>query len=262
MTRQLVQMLLTTATVVGFTSVAHAAAWGTLEDAYKCEKEVDAVGQGSTDEWLTAARKSGQGLSAVCLAEIEKRVPTCEQDPWTQRVMKDPDLKLGDPKSYCFVKSFASVWEQVVNDRRAKKDAEEQAKVKEEEKAKEVAQRAAVEVPQPKMHDASLEKAVADAYHRYDPPAKVIKVVLGRWADDLEKDAFGRVTGRDLDATVVNRQPNGKCVLHNEYYMQHGNGRSFSGPLKARGAGSASDKEILCEKIAAGASKSSARKKP
>lgn len=78
----------------------------------------------------------------------------------------------------------------------------------------------------------------------------------------LEKDAFGRVNGRDLDATVVDKQPDGKCQLHNEYWLQHGNGRSFAGPLSARGAGSMNVKEIPCSNVdtalasASGANKS------
>jgi hypothetical protein len=261
MNRRIVHVLAMLTIAVGFTSVAQADNYGPLADAYKCEKEVDAVAnEGGASQWSAAARKSGKGLSAECKAEIEKRIPACEKDPWMKRELTDPELNKGDPKGLCFDKAFSNVWEQIINDRNSKKQAQEEAKTKEEAKAKGAAELAAVELPKPQMHDGSLEKAVSDAYHRYDPPAKVIKVVLGKWADELEKDALGRVTGRDIYATVVNKQPDGKCLLHGEYYMQHGNGRSFSGPLSARGAGSASDKEILCEKIGAGASKGGTKK--
>ncbi len=52
-----------------------------------------------------------------------------------------------------------------------------------------------------------------------------------------------------MHATVVNKQPDGKCSLHSELFLQHGHGRSFSGPFSLRGAGSASDDEILCSKV-------------
>src|SRR6185312_14258917 len=97
--------------------------------------------------------------------------------------------------------------------------------------------------------DAKLEKLVTAAYHKDYPEGTILKVILGDWSDDYEKDAFGNVTGRDLDATVANKQADGKCYLHNEFWLQYGNGRSFSGPLSARGAGSANDTEILCSKL-------------
>jgi hypothetical protein len=145
----------------------------------------------------------------------------------------------------------------VFNDHQKKARAAEEAKKKEEEKAKDAAAVAAVELPKALMHDAKLEKMVTDAYHRDYPDGKVLSVILGRWAEDLEKDGFGRISGRDLDATVVNEQPDGKCMMHDEFWMQHGTGRSFSGPLAARGAGSAHDLEILCSKAEAGASSKS-----
>jgi hypothetical protein len=59
----------------------------------------------------------------------------------------------------------------------------------------------------------------------------------------------------------VNKHPDGKCELHDEQWLQHGNGRSFSGPLTARGAGSLEEVEIPCAKAeAAGASTTSTTK--
>jgi len=94
------------------------------------------------------------------------------------------------------------------------------------------------EVPKATMKNAALEKAVSDAYKRdYEKENKVLKVVLFGWDEDLEKDDFGQVTGRDMAATLVVKLPDGTCQLHYELWMQHGHGRSFSGPLEARGAG-------------------------
>jgi hypothetical protein len=76
----------------------------------------------------------------------------------------------------------AAVWAQMI-------DQSEQAK------------REAIEVPTATMKDPKLEKAVAVAYVKEGyGENKLLKVVLQGWADDPEKDAFGRVTGRDLHA--------------------------------------------------------------
>jgi hypothetical protein len=118
----------------------------------------------------------------------------------------------------------------------------------------------AVEVPKAETHDAKLEKMVQTSYEKNYPGNKVLKVVLGSWSDDYEKDAFGRVTGRDIDATVVNKQADGKCQLHDELWMQRGSGKSFSGPLTPRGAGSMKQTEMLCTKAEAAAGAASGKK--
>lgn len=104
------------------------------------------------------------------------------------------------------------------------------------------------ELPKPTMKNAALEKAVAAAYKK-DYENTAVKVILFGWDDDYEKDAFGQVTGRDMAATVAVKNADGTCTLHYELWMQYGNGRSFSGPLHARGAGSAEDTPINCDKL-------------
>lgn len=227
--------------------------YGTLDAARLCEKET-AAAKAAPDmwKWLDEAMKTGQ-LSPQCKAEMDKEMPACKSDRWMQRKLTDPEIHKGNPDRVCHQEIFGKMWEQIINDDNHKKEAAEEAKRKEEANAKAAAAVAATELPKPGKRDAKLEKAVADAYHRDYPEGKVLKVVLGSWSDDYEKDAFGRVTGRDLDATVVNQQPDGKCQLHNEYWMQHGNGRSFGGPLSARGAGSLNKQEILCSKVGADA---------
>lgn len=120
------------------------------------------------------------------------------------------------------------------------------------------------ELPKATMKNAALEKAVADAYKRdYEKENKVLKVLLFGWDEDYEKDAFGQVTGRDMSATVVVKLPDGTCQLHDELWLQHGHGNSFSGPLSARGAGSMSTTPIGCDKVegAPAAKKAPAKKK-
>ena len=128
--------------------------------------------------------------------------------------------------------------------------------LKEQEAEKDEAEKKAklqgTDVPKAAMHDGALEKAVATAYGKAYPGNKILKVVLGHWADEYEKDALGRVTGRDLYATVVNRHPDGKCELHGELWLQRGHGKAFSGPLSERGAGSLETSEISCSKIDGG----------
>jgi hypothetical protein len=110
------------------------------------------------------------------------------------------------------------------------------------------------EMPKATMKNAALEKAVADAYKREGyTDNKVLKVLLFGWAEDLEKDDFGNVTGRDMQATVAAKLPDGTCQLHYELWMQNGHGKSFSGPLEARGAGSLEELAISCDKIDAAA---------
>ncbi len=252
MNRRIVHVSVMVAIAVGFTSVAQAEAarWGSLADAYKCEKEVDAIGTGGGSvRWVAAAKKSGTGISDECKAEAEKRIPNCLADKFMQYKLRDPDITHDDPKGLCFNYAVSEMWEQITNDRNDKKRADEQAKAKEESKAKAAAAVASVELPKADQHSAALESAVAKAYAKDYPSGKVLKVILGRWADELEKDAFGRTTGRDLYATVVNRQPDGSCQIHGELWLQHGKGKSFSGPLSPRGAGSAEDKGILCAKV-------------
>src|SRR5262249_20377715 len=155
-----------------------------------------------------------------------RRVDVCLKDPEILKVTNDAQYAAHkDPPGYC----TEVVWDRMGNQQT--KFAEEQKRAKELAAAKDALE--ATEVPKAEMHRARLEKAVAVAYDKDYPGNKVLKVILDGWSDDLEKDAFGRVTGRDLLATVVNKHPDGKCELHSELWLQRGSGRSFSGPLSA-----------------------------
>jgi hypothetical protein len=247
----LLQTCAVVATIAGGASTARAGDdyGGSIEDAYKCSTEVDAWSAAKDGwAWLDDVIK-GNKWSAACKPVFDQRLQACLKDPNMQSQLKDPEANRGIPNRVCHQQAFGGIWEQVVNDRQHKKQAEEEAKAKADEEAKHAAEVAARELPTGAKHDAKLEKLVAAAYAKDYPDGKILKVMVFDWSDDYEKDAFDRVTGRDLDASVVNKQPDGKCWIHNELWLQYGNGRSFSGPLSARGAGSANDTEILCSKV-------------
>jgi hypothetical protein len=141
-----------------------------------------------------------------------------------------------------------------------KQNAAKAAKQAEEKAAAAKAELEITEAPEECHKNAALVKAVATAFDKEYDGYKAIKVYLDRWVDeDLEKDSFGRVTGRDLSATVFFKDQ-GKCMLHYELWLQHGSGKSFSGPLSARGGGSMHEREILCSKVEAAAGGKSKKK--
>ena len=174
-------------------------------------------------------------LSAECKAEVQKRIDVCKKKPGNPQDEIDDcsrHRKLADPAKEPDTFCSIVVWDQMlIQSHWTPPDP-------------------SVEVPKATMHDAKLEGMVKAAYDKDDHSVnKVLKVVLEGWDDDYEKDAFDQITGRDMHATVVNKQPDGTCSLHSELYMQHGHGKSFSGPFESRGAGSAHDQDILCEKV-------------
>ena len=238
----------------------------TPEQAKACDKELaDSASWGNMQKWpypLVGKLKEG-AVSAGCKAEIERRATACTNDPSMQGSFRDirsdnPGMTIND---MCNNRAFSQMGDDQVNAARkeaAAKKAEEDKAAADKVRQEKVAQ---TELPKATRKDAALEKAVAAAYDRDYPGNKVIKVILGNWSTDYEKDAFGRVTGRDLDATVVNKHPDGKCELHYELWMQQGKGKSFSGPLSARGAGSMQKSEILCSKVEGGSATADATTK-
>lgn len=231
----------------------------TPEQTQVCEKTFrESKSWGPTWTWpypLVAKLKDGS-VSPECKAVIEKLAEPCmkgSKSNYEDLKAKHPDMTMSD---LCNTTAFSDMGDAFAYAQQKEEFAKKQAADKAAAEQKRQEDVAKVELPKATQHNASLEKAVAAAYGKDYPEGKVLKVILGKWQDDFEKDSFGRVTGRDLDATVVNKQPDGKCQLHNEYWMQHGNGRSFSGPLSARGAGSMTKSEILCSKVGAGASAS------
>jgi len=214
------------------------AKWGTPEQGAVCTKDCDYY-----NNWKDTA-------TPECKAELDRRTKACLDDA-KEKAEFDAWVK-----SYKDAKSTAKLptYPEACSDH-AKSDLENSmnryediCKKKKDDDARQ-AKLEATEVPKATMHDAKLEAAVKKAYIDGGYENKVLKVVLEGWDDDYEKDAFGQVTGRDMLAAVVNKQPDGKCSLHEELFLQHGHGNSFSGGLSLRGAGSASDTEILCSKV-------------
>jgi hypothetical protein len=227
------------------------AKWGTPDQAAVCTKDCDHY-----SNWLETG-------SPECKAEMDRRVKACIDDPEHKKQFDAWVKSYKDAKSDAKLPTHAEACAHEAKDDLEssmdeydglckKKKADDAAKAKLD----------STEVPQAEMHDAKLEamvkKAYVDDYHGVN---KVLQVVLQGWDEEYEKDDFGHITGRDMHATVVNKQPDGKCSLHSELFLQHGNGRSFSGPFELRGAGSASDNEILCSKVEGKAAAAPAKKK-
>lgn len=209
--------------------------YGTPEQAASCLQMASIRGRAHYDK---------SQLPAECITELDRRVELCFKDPEEQKIFKDPKYTASqDPTEFC---------REVVTDR--VQDQMKEYDIQQAKKKQAADEQAAIdntELPKPDQRNPTLEKAVKAAYSKGYPENKVLYVALGNWSSDYEKDAFGRVTGRDLPADVVVRQPDGRCQLHTELYLQHGHGRSFGGPLSLRGGGSSNDKWIHCEKVTA-----------
>ena len=214
------------------------AKWGTPEQAAVCTENCD----------YHAGWKNS--MSTECKAEVDRRTKACMDSPEEKKKYDAWVKSYKDAGSTTKLQSFAdSCGDDAKRDVEASMDKYDPVCQKKRDDDAYQAKLASTELPKATMHDAKLEAAVKKAYIDGGYENKVIKVVLEGWDDDYEKDAFGQVTGRDMLATVVNKQPDGKCSLHEELFLQHGHGNSFSGGLSLRGAGSASDTEIMCSKV-------------
>lgn len=217
---------------------ADTAKWGTPEQAAVCTEDCDYHAS-----WKNTA-------SAECKVEIDRRSKACVADPAKKKEYDAWVKSYKDAGSTTKLQSFEeSCADDAKRDIEASMDAYADSCKKQKAEADHKAKLDATEMPKATMHDAKLEAAVKKAYVDGGYENKVLKVVLQGWDDDYEKDAFGQVTGRDMLATVVNKLPDGTCSLHEELFLQHGHGNSFSGGLSLRGAGSASDTEIMCSKV-------------
>ena len=145
-------------------------------------------------------------LSAECIAEVDCRAEVCLKDPDAKKIYEDPKYSAhSDPPRYCHEVAFTRMsnqWDTLVETRKKEAAAEK-------DKAKIAAQR----VPKADMHDARIEKAIAATFHAAFPDSKILKVIITDKTWDFEKDAFGRVTGHDINASVVNKRADGKCEI-------------------------------------------------
>jgi hypothetical protein len=218
------------ALIVMTAGVATAEPYGARTDVAVCAKSLERLSNENA-----CVDGPAPDLAAGCKVEVQKRIDACKKKPAEakdeieecNRHRKLPD-PAKEPDKFC----ASVVWDQMLNQSRWTPPDP------------------SVEVPKATMHDAKLEGMVKTAYEQdYHGVNKVLKVVLQGWDEEYEKDAFDHIIGRDMHATVVNKQPDNTCSLHSELFMQHGSGKSFSGPFELRGAGSASDTAILCEKV-------------
>ena len=212
--------------------------YGTVEQAAVCTKDCDYY-----SNWRETA-------TPECKAEVDRRTKACLSDPNAKKSYDAWVKSYKDAKSDAKLQSFADSCD---NDVKMEMESamnrwEDICKKKKEDDAAK-AKLESTEVPKASMHDAKIAAAIKKAWEDdTHGEYKTLKVVLGGWDDDYEKDAFGQITGRDMLATIVNKRADGSCWLHEELFLQHGHGMKFSGPFELRGAGSASDTEILCSK--------------
>jgi hypothetical protein len=193
------------------------------------------------NSWGAEAIKD-YGVPPECVAEVEKRAKVCLTDPDMKKDIDNPKLSAHSaPERYCTEMAVHGMQEQLAvyneQQKKAKADADSKAKM------------ASQKMPKADMHDAKLEKMIADAYKKNFPDNKILKVIITDKKWDFEKDALNRVTGRDINASVVNKHPDGACEIHSEMWVQQGSGKSFHGPFDERGAGSLEKVGILCENV-------------
>ncbi len=181
-------------------------------------------------------------LSPECLAEVDRRAKACLEDPDVKAKISDPNTGAhANPERYCH--------ETVMFGMRDQKDEYEAAQKNKQREDDAKSKLATQGPPKADMHNPQLEKAIADAYKKNFPDNKILKVILTDKNWDYERDAFGHITGRDLNASVINKHPDGSCEIHSEMWVQQGNGKSYKGPFDERGAGSLSKTPILCDRV-------------
>jgi hypothetical protein len=212
--------------------------FGTTDELKPC---VNDAGFDRVTNWSAEAAKS-EKVSPACVAEVDRRAKICLQDPEEKKTIDDPKYSAHkDPLGYCesivFHRMQAQLSTYAKEQKKAKEEADEKAKI------------AGQKVPKADMHDAKLEKLIADAYKKNFPDNKILKVIITDKKWDFERDALNRITGRDINASVVNKHPDGACEIHSEMWVQQGNGKSYHGPFDERGAGSLEKVGILCENV-------------
>jgi len=194
--------------------------WGTVEQAHACT--VKDVNWSATS--ITYTLEHNKEMSDACKTETRERIAACTADPKQKPIF---DKKKDDyPKGfddYCAQTAFTRIQRQVT--------------VKDD-----------VELPKPGKKDAALEKLIGAAYAKAYPDNKVLKVIIVSDDWSTERNDYGTVIGRNIQAFVANQQEGNYCQLHSEAWYQEYIGGKFSGPITQRGAGSQQLTGILCSK--------------
>jgi hypothetical protein len=247
--------LVATASVALATPAFAEDAWGTADDAATCATAFDSKSpnfiNGSYVTYDHGRAVRSTKATPECQAELEKRGAVCLADPatvklleeartgtpnWRTKILKEDPTN--GPMTICLDDVF----------QRVKRQHERAIQVKAEKAARD-AEAAKVELPTAEKRDKKLEKQIAAAYKAEYPDNTVLMVLLQSKGWDTERSDYGVVTNRNIQAIVVNKQPDGSCQLHNEMWMQEYIGGRFKGPLSQRGAGSQRLTPILCEKV-------------
>jgi hypothetical protein len=237
-------------------------AWGTPEDTEKCVKELtDSTKEFVNGSWVSFGhRVNGKyvndnkvyepdNASGDCKAEVAKRVDVCLKDPAIAPRLKPTNednkynaiLKKGGadgPRLICADEAFNRIGLQ-------RKKALADKAAAEERKAN--AEKA--ELPKAAKKDASLEKAITTTFKKAFPDAKVIRVIIidKDWA--TERNNFGTIIGRNIQAAVIEQQKGEElCEIYNELWFEEYIGGHFKSSVDERGAGSLQRTPIVCSK--------------
>jgi hypothetical protein len=220
-------------------------AWGTVADAESCAKELT-DGPEKIGGWVhyecvkepckTPAPAEPKNASPGCKAEVHKRGELCKKDAVIQNNAKARNTSETAFHFSCLEEAYSRI-------KRQRDKAAADKKFADERKA--AAEKA--ELPKAAKRDPALEKSISATYMKEFPKAKILKVILiADWS--TERNNYGTVIARNIQAAVVNRQGD-VCEIYNELWQQEFIKGKFSGPMLERGAGSLERTEIVCSKV-------------
>jgi hypothetical protein len=220
--------------------------WGAPEDSDKCVN--DHLGE----SWVTFKNKvpvERDGASADCKAEVAKRATVCLKDPKMEAKLKptavnnkpNAILKSGGadgPRLVCADEAFSRISEQHKKWVYEKQFAE---------KRKADAEKA--ELPKAAKKDAAFEKAVTATFKKAFPDARFIKVIIVSSDWIVDRNNFGTITGRHLQAAVIDQQKGDDlCEIYSEAWEQEFINGRFQSSVSEGGAGSLERTPIVCSK--------------
>ncbi len=242
--------LLIASLILGAATPAFADDDWSADDQAKCTAEFDQKAPEFVNGgWVTYKNGKPHGpekATADCKAVVEKHAEVCLADAAQQKKKKTSTIikNGGSDQLYCENEAWMGLLRT-----RQKADAEAKKvedKRKADEKRKADADKATV--PAAGKKDATIEAWVKAAFAKAYPDAKILKVLLVSDDWSTERNDYGTVIGRNIQAVIVNQQKD-VCEVFSEEWYQEYIGGAFKGPLTERGAGSLQRYDITCSKV-------------